>query len=252
MWSFVLLDLSNEYNLDEVLGYINLQYENPDIIYCSTKKVENDQIRNYVFDNDANNESVINTVINKCKNNNIVIVRDVKKYKNIVELTAKIKKYNQVAYFKKVYTGIKKFFKEKLLKICNFVFKQNIKLIDFGVVAYGEAASLVLKTTANPSVVAKTNNWTGIDYIELTKNDENYYKFLYNKKISVALTFVPLAISVVLLLLQIIFKFKMLALLMVLYIAVIILGLFFSSILGFAWFIKSEIGDSVTEKVKYN
>ncbi len=251
MWSFVLLDLDNKFNLADILGYIKLNYENPDIIYCSTQKVDNNEVRNYVFDKTANNESVINTIVKKCNYNNIVIIRDIKNYKQITELTNKAKRYNNVVYFKKQVSGFKGYIKKKLLNICNFLFKQNIKLIDYSIVAYGETASLALKNTPNPSVVAKTNNWTGINYVELTKDDEEYYKFKYNKKTSLLLTFTPLFISVFLIVLIIIAKFKMLTSLMILYFAAVILGFFFSGIFGLAWFIKSEIGDSITEKAKY-
>ena len=101
-YSFVVIDKQNKLNINEFTAYISgLMLQDYDIIYCSTKEVEHDNIRNYVFDTTAQPEQILNTTIKKCEHDNIFVIRDVDDYKSISDLLKKHKKSDQIVYLEK-------------------------------------------------------------------------------------------------------------------------------------------------------
>ena len=249
MWSFVVVDLQNKLDLKSFLTFIKANYKDYEIIYCSTEKKKSSEIRQYVFDNKACTESVINTVINKCNGQKIAIIRDVKIYSEVLKLTNELKEANQVVLFNKKTKGFKAKIKNFLFRVSSFLFGQKLKDVELGVSVYGQIATSVLKTVSRPSNLTRTNNFTGVTF---TCVDTVYdYKFKYDKREAIFYSLVPIFMFTGLVLTKVITKFKISFMFDLFYYSAIILSFIFAIIFGLVWFTKSQIGENVNDKSKY-
>lgn len=249
MWSFIVLDLENKLKLTEFLTFIKTNFNGYDVIYCSSKKKKSSEIKSYVFKNGCDKEEVLNTVAGKVLGEKVVIIRDVSKYKNILKLTESIKFDNQISCLKYEDKGIVNFFKNVFSKPTILLFGQELSNIDFSVVAYGQVATRVIKTTSNASALTRTNNFVGTKLILL--EDGEKYSFKYNKTKAIFKFIIPIVIAIVAIVIRLLIKQKMLAIVTIGFIAFAIICLIMSFIYGLDWFIKSQIGDNVNGKAKY-
>ncbi|MBO7526812.1 MAG: hypothetical protein J6T74_02825 [Clostridia bacterium] len=249
MWSFVIIDTKDYKNIQEVIDFLNSNYANPDIIYCNIFNKSFDGVKNYIFNGDENTEAILNTVAKKCSGDHIVVFRKLEDYKKVLELTNDITKDNQVSYFSAEKNNLFGRIKRFIIKAVNFSFGQNIKIIDYGMVAYGKIASLTLKNAINPSITTRTNNFVGVNY---NSHDGGLkYKFKYNKLNAVLSFVVPLLLFAGTIICRILIGANINVLLRILFVGLIILELFFTFLFGAVWFIKSQIGDNVSNKAKY-
>ncbi|MBQ9786094.1 MAG: hypothetical protein IJW25_01350 [Clostridia bacterium] len=127
---------------------------------------------------------------------------------------------------------------------------KNLHAIDHGIVLYGETASKVLKSVNYPSILCKTNNWTGIQIKQLQSNGSNY-KFKYNFKKALIYTIAPFKVALLMLIIRLAVGFKMFLTLEILYWAVFFLILVVGLVFASKLVVKSSIGDNVRDKAKY-
>lgn len=248
MWSFVVVDLKNQLDINEFVTFIDINYPQSQILYCSSKKVDNQSLSNYIFDESVDSESVINSVTVLCENQNIAIIRDVKNYPKIIQLSEKLKHKNQIVYFEKKSSKFISKCSKFFLGIINYIFNQNIKPIYYGLCVYGENASKILKNIESPSVITKTNTFAGVEYLFVDCNYE--YKFNYNNKNVALKTLLPLSISLILLIVKLATGFKVNTVLSLLYYSAVVLGIIFFLVFGMVWFVKSQIGDNIKSKAE--
>ena len=248
MWSFILIDTNNSPNLQKAIDYIKLNYDEPDIICCHTNEEEYKDVRNYIFKKDENKEAILNTVAKKCENEHIVIVRNVEDYESIKQMTSKVTQDSTIVCKKTNKKGIKNWLKDKLVKVVNFVFNQNIQLIDFGVIAYGRTASITIKNATNPSTLTRTNNFLAVNFVYL--DGENKYLFKYDKAKTILSFVIPIIMLVVTILCLVLIKNINIVLIIGL-IGLAILEFVFCLLFGLVWFIKTQIGDNNTNTAKY-
>lgn len=250
MWSFVVVDRKQELNENDFFEFLNSNFEDYEILYCSTRKIENENVINYTFDKNIDTETIINTVTSKCLGNNIVVVRNVKKYKWIADLAGRLENKNEVVFYKRHFSKINSFWYNLMTRIVNWAFNQNLNPIYNDVVVYGEVASTVLKNISNPSILMRTNSFTGVDF-KYMEGDTGVYKFEYNKVKAILFTLIPLFVSLTLVIVKATTKFNASTALNLFYYSLIVLGIMFFSIFGLIWFIKTQIGDNKSGKAKY-
>lgn len=249
-FSFIVIDKQNKLNLDDFIQYATTKTTDFEVLYCSSKKIENNYVRNYVFSETENTEKILNAVISKCQMPNLVIIRDVNVYKNFDGLLTSYKYNNQIILIKSKKNKFKKFLFNTCSKIIKLFFYHNLIDADYSIALYGELATKVLKNVQSPAILLKTNNWTGIECV-LINGEIGNYKFEYSKSRSIIKTIVPFLIFIFVLVFCCVIKFQIMPVFTVLCFFIMLLSLFMSVMYGFKWVLSSYMGDSISDKAKY-
>lgn len=247
-YSFILIDLNNSLDIKDINSNLSKKYNDYEILYCSSKKCEMDNVISLVFDKDEDVESIINYAVAKITKNNLVVIREFTSCEEIYKQTKSLLLNNQIVYFKKELSPIKKFFWNILYKIIKLLFSKDITLTNFNCVTYGEIATNILYKLEYPSNLMRVNQWQGIQLVDVEGGKK--YKFKYNKLKSMPSTFIPLFISILLITLFFIFKSKLNFLIQTIFWLTAIICLVISGIYGINWFIKTQIGENNFKKVK--
>ena len=242
MWSFIIIDTSDNNEISNVIKYIKNSYKKPEIIICHNGKRLYGEPHEYVFDKGESIEEILNIVACICTNQQIVIIRDLTNYKQIKELTDKVTDINKIAYIKPNNKGFFYSIKSFFIKTVNRVFRQNIKLMDYGIIAYGKLASTAIKYSINPSTTTRTNNFVGV-YDDSVFGKKSF-SFKYNKPKTILAFCVPLIMLILTILARVIIKNKLSIIANIGFGALIILELVFAVLFGLIWFIKLQIGDN--------
>ena len=249
MWSFIIIDTKGFKKIKDVFSFLNKNYDSPEIIYCHTTNKDYENVKNYIFKKEENVEAILNAVSKECNGDKIVVVRSVEDFKDIVKLTDCITQDNQVAYFSLTKKGIKNWLKLKMIKILNFVLGQGLENISYNIVAYGKIASLALKNAINPSMLTRTNNFVGITYVPVDGGKK--YVFKYNKLKAILAFGIPVILLIATIIIRVLIKQDIGFIFNILFVGLILLEFMFSLLFGSVWFIKSQIGDNVTNSARY-
>ena len=248
-YSLILVDVENKLNIREFLQYKRSNIVNElEIIYCSSSETNCPNFRNYVFDKTENIEKILNAVVRKCSYQNIIIVRNIEQYKEVSRLIKHHKSSNQIIYLKQDLSKGGKFWYRVVQKTVGKMYSHNILPMDFGVVLYGQMASKVLLNVTSPSVLMRTNNWTGMEMIAIDGGGK--YRFTYDKKKSALLTLTPLIVALLMLIIKLVAKLQMFQTVEVIYYSIIVLCLMFSVVFGCKWILTSILGENITDKAK--
>lgn len=246
-FSFVILDLKNKIDLSKVVNFFNKNYSDYEILYCTTKHVENiNNVKTYLFNSDEDSEKILNSIIKHATKTNIVVVREFTSCEDILRQTKNLLLTNQIIYYKKQASPFKMFFYKLFHKIARWLFSKEIVLCNFSCVTYGEIASNVLKKIEYPSNLMRTNLWQGIQLIGIDGGKS--CKFKYKKTKNILQCILPLAISILFVCLFVIFKSKLDILAIIIFALMVVIGLVTSMVFGVNWFIKSQIGENILEK----
>ena len=238
-FSIIAIDLEQKLNISRFLSYLkNIPYDF-EVLYCSSKKVENKNIKNFVFDKNEGTEQIINAVSWQISCENLIVIRDISKYEKISELISNYSKSNQIVYLKRNLIKFKKVI-FNFANIIGKIYMHKLLPMDYGIVLYGEMATKVLKNISSPSVLMRTNNWSGVDAIPVKGGEQ--YKFNYNKIKAVATAVVPFTISILMIILYFALNFNFFITLDIVYFSVAIFILFISCIFGFKWILNSILG----------
>lgn len=248
-YSFVILDLNNKINISELCDFLNQNYSDYEVLYCTSKPTNNYlNVINYNFAENEDSEKIINSVIKFCEKNNIIVIREYTTCEDIKRQTNALVLTNQIVYFNKEMSNFKKFFYNILLKLINLLFLKDFILTNSCCVSYGEIASNILKKLEYPSNLMRINGWQGIQLVGVDGGKS--FKFNYNKTKSALLTLVPLFFSILLVILFIVLKNKMSTMVKIFIWLTIFISIVLSSVFGINWFIKNEIGENILEKAK--
>lgn len=248
-YSVILVDLENKININECYNYYyQYLYTDFQIIYCTRKSIDVPSgVNNYVFDS-KNIESIINTTVSMCEHNNIIVVRDCLRYKSAINLVQNHTQNNQIVYLKKKQTKLSKI-KLKIQKFIGKFFAHKIYDIDYSVILYGEIASKVLKNISYPSVLMKTNNWEGMNFIGI--EGDGKYKFDYNKKKQAIKTLTPITIALILIPLFFVIRPITFRTIKVIYLLAILILVCIGAIFAAKWILCSALGENVTSKANF-
>lgn len=243
-FSFVMIDKKNTLDISSINSFINQNYSDYEILYCSPKNGINDaNIRHFAVNDNDKIENIINSVVCKTTKQNIVVIRKFVGNQQLKNLTNALKSPDAIAFYKKEYKGIKKVFCNIMKKLAKFLYGREIIFASHAMVAYSENPSLVLKELDNPSAAMRKFSWTG--YINIECGIGENYKLEY-KKTSIALkTLLSLVIVIGLLVVYVLFRTKIPMLWEMVMILTILIGLALFVIYGTNWFIKSQIGENV-------
>ena len=248
-YSFVIIDLKNECNIEEINYYISSNYKDYEILYCNTRLVENRKdLFCYKFNEEAKSEEVINSILCVTKKQNIILIRKFTNFDVIKQLTDNLKEKNAVVYFTKKQNNVVKLFDNACNKICSLVFGKKIKNINHFAVAYGEVISNVIRTLNCSSNSIRMNNWTGVDehYLE----SDVKYKIGYKKR-RIAYSLVPLFVSILSTVLWFLLKTKFGMWYNLLTAFIVLLGFIFFFVFTNVWYYRSKVGENIIEKAKY-
>lgn len=245
-YSIILVDLENKINIVDCYNYYYQNiYDNYEILYCTSQNMQVPSgVVNYVFES-KNTEAIINTIVPLCSHNNIAVVRDCLQYKKVVDLVQNHTDNNQIVYLKTKQTKLSKI-KLKIQKLIGKFFVHKIYNIDYSVILYGEITSKVLKNISYPSVLMKTNNWEGIDFVGVDGSGK--YNFKYNKKKLAIKTLTPITLSLILIPLFFVIRPVTFRTIKVIYLLAILILLCIGAIYGAKWILSSVVGENITQK----
>lgn len=247
-YSFIVIDKKNELNLDEFINCCGEVCDNFEILYASSNSVNKENIKNFKFYENENSEKIINTLVKHSSKKNLIIIRDVSKFKNLKNLIIRHKENNQIVAFKKQQSKFKAFWFNSIKNTIAKMLSHKLMEIDYSMILYGEITTKVLKNIKSPSVLMRTNNFIGIDYVLLDGGDN--YKFAYKKKKLAIATIVPFSIALLMVVLYFV-AFKMNATLTAFYFGMIFILLIVSFIFGSKWILNKILGDNITEEARY-
>jgi len=245
-FSFIVIDLEGKVDVGE-LQKLKIENDNYEILYCSPKSLNCENLVNYTVSGNEHIEEIVNGIMPKCKKDNIVLVHKFQNAEEIVKLTQKLTNENQIVCYKKKLNKIEKFFN----KICKLyfekVFKRNFKNIYFGCICFGKTASSVLKSLEFSSNLTRINEWTGIEYVIL--ETEKKYALKYNLISSLSLTLTSLLVSIICFFLGITLKVDALFKVIFVLTGLSLLVLSFTFLMN--WLYKKNIGDNITKKIDF-
>ena len=246
-FSFVVVDLNLKIDLAELLQFADSNYNNYEIIYCSTKcNKQHECLKFFKFATNVKVDEILNSVINECWYENIVVIRQIDDFIKLKTITDSLTNDNQIAYFKKDIS--KKNFAYKILnKVASKLFAHKIVPIDLSIVGYSKMPTLVLKQLNAPSNILRLNNWVGVERVELSGG--GICKMEYSKKryiIPLVCNLLAFVVPIVLLSVGI----KMDFLLKMLLSLLCLVGGLMSFIIAINWFVKSQIGENNFNKAK--
>lgn len=178
MYSFLICDLKNELNKNEIAKQIKKQFENADIIFlCTDKKIKkSDNYTTVIFDKIVRDDVAINSSFKLIKNNNVFVIRSGFKDFDILYLLSENNINNDIIMFKNnknnskihFFNKIITFFKNLYYKLFNYYFYNgNIVCILFK-----KNACEVLKQLDNPATFTKIDKWVGLTIGYVEKNIE--------------------------------------------------------------------------------
>ena len=88
-FSFIVIDLEGKVDAGE-LQKLKIEYDNYEILYCSPKSLNCENLVNYTVSGNEHIEEIVNGIMLKCKKDNIVLVRKFQNVEEIVKLTQKL------------------------------------------------------------------------------------------------------------------------------------------------------------------
>ncbi len=247
-YSFLILDLNNEVNISSVNAELGNHFLDYEIIYCSSKKCNLNNVVSLEYNSAENQESVINDAVKHVSKVNMVVVRKFVSVDQIVKQTKSLLLNNQIVYYKKQASSFVSFFWKIFFYIAKFLFSKEIVFVNFCCVCYGEIATNILKKLEYPSNLMRSNQWQGIQLVGIeggvkTKMENNVLK-------NSLLTFIPLVVAGVLITLFFVLKPKLGSLFKVIMWITSILCFIITIIFGTNWFIKCQIGENNFIKAK--
>jgi len=249
LYSVVLIDLKNEINLKEFNKFASSVLGDYEVLYCSSEKANKTQnIYNYVFGANENTEKILNTILSECNYNNIIVVRNPARYKEISKLLENFNSTNEIVYLQKKMGKFKSFWNKFIKNFIGKIFAQKVEPIDFSIVLYGGVAGGILKRIKSPSILMKSINFTGINFVCAGEGEQ--YKFDYKKTLPVFSTLTPFSIAVLMIVLKLAINFYLYGAFNILYISIVILLFLLSFVFGSKWILKSIFGDNITDKAK--
>lgn len=247
-FSFIFIDLGNKYKLEDLKNFFNQNYQDYQLIYCSSLlNVTKDNVNCYFFDENANPELIVNSTISKCTKNNIVIVRKIEEFEEITNATSLLTNDNQIVVLKNKKSKFRLFFHKIAKKLINKVLNRDLKNINHRLICFGKNTSSVLKELKNPSNLSRINNWQGVDYEEIETDKK--YKVEYNVTKNVLLTLIPFSIAVTCILIFAFFCKEFNTFVNIVIWLVILSNLAVSSVFGLNWIYKKNVGDNIIDKM---
>lgn len=248
-YSFIIIDLKNECDINEINNSISSNYKNYEILYCNTAEIKGGKnVVSFSFDKNVNSEEVVNSVLRETKKQNIVLIRKFINVEIIKQITDNLDNKNSVVYLSKKKNFAVNLIDKILNKVTSFVFGKKIKNVNHSAVAYGELVSNVIKNINTPSISSRMNNWTGVSekYVECSEK----YKITYSKK-RIAFALVPLFVSVSSIIVWFLLKSKFGMRFNLLTAFVVLFGFTFFFIFSNLWYFRANVGENITEKAKY-
>lgn len=247
-FSFIIIDLRNNLNIESIYNQLRHNYSNFELIYCSSKKVQNKNVVNYIFSADEKTENVVNTIIKYCTKTNIVMIRKFTSITDIKKQTDKLSSHNQIVYFTKKINKFKSILWEILNYFAKLLYHNSVLPINLSCITYGENASNVLKSLEYPSNLMRINKWEGINMIGVDGGE--YYRPEYNLKKHVLMFSIPLVATIVSLICYFVFKQKITLLGKVIIWLISFICVILSMLFGVNWFINSKVGQGNQQKAK--
>lgn len=248
-YTFIVLDLENKLDVNNLQNDFNKYYSDYEVLYCSTNLVVPiDNFVCYTFDANQGTEEIINRVLMYGDKQNIVVIREYTNIEDIKKQTQSLLLTNQVVYFTQEKSTLKNFFGKIMHFFAKMLFFKDLIVSNASCVSYGEVASNILKKIESPSNLMRTNQWQGVQLVGIDGGKK--YKFKYNYKKYLLKTLIPFIIFIVGIVCFFAFKSKIDILLSIVIWLVNLGCLFLGVVFGTDWYIKSQIGENVYKKAK--
>lgn len=248
-FSFVVVDKQNQIDLAFLLAFLNKNYADYEVLYCSSQKMQQtDEVIPFCFKQEDDTEQIINAVVGYCEKQNIVVIRKFSTCESIKALTDKLKTPNTIAYYQKDYSGIKGYFVNLFQKLANKIYSRNVLLANLDCIAYSANPSAVLKKIEYPSNIMRVFSWVGVDYEPCIGGQE--YKIPYSKTKNVLKTIIPLILATILIALFFVLNSKVDLLFNVIIWLTVLICFVLSGLFAVKWFINSQLGDNILQKAE--
>lgn len=172
MTTFLVLNLDGSVDVQKLNRFLYENVNDYELVVACNKKYKGLMTQNVVeciFDENANPDEVINTLIPKCGGEFLILVRKIENnnFGPILEVAKKLKSQKQIVVIKKQSNVITRFFKKIFSFVVKFLYGYQLFDSNLAVMGYGEIPFSVLKQTPNCSTFTKINKWVGVTIDEV-------------------------------------------------------------------------------------
>ena len=177
--TFLVLNLDNEININELSNRISEKYFKYQIIIASTKKHKTIfNVEEYVFD-EKNEDKIINTLMSKVKGNKLVLARKINNdnIEELIKMEQNLKHENQISIIKKEKNKVSRLLFNFLNKIIKLIFGYTFYDGNICCLAFASVPLEVMKVLDNCSLYTKVNKWKGIDFVDAELKIKSKVKF---------------------------------------------------------------------------